>query len=133
MWEKAITESAVKKSSPVIGLSHLRITLSESFYVGPGRADLMELIAETGSISSAAKRMGMSYKRAWELVQALNEGFGAPLVETARGGREQGASLTEAGREVLERYRGMQDATRRAIARDVDALAALHSDISKRK
>ena len=116
-----------------VGLSHLRITLSETFYIGPGRADLMELIAETGSISDAAKRMGMSYKRAWGLVQVLNEGFGAPLVEASRGGNAQGASLTEAGREVLERYRGMQDATRRAIARDVEALAALHSDISNGK
>lgn len=115
------------------GLSHLRVTLSDTFYMGPGRADLMELIAGTGSISEAARRMGMSYKRAWGLVQALNEGFGAPLVETARGGKDQGASLTEVGREVLERYRGMQDATRRAIVRDVEALSALHSDMSKGK
>lgn len=115
------------------GLSHLRVTLSDTFYMGPGRADLMELIAATGSISEAARRMGMSYKRAWGLVQALNEGFGAPLVETARGGKEQGASLTEAGREVLERYRGMQEATSRTIARDVEALSALHSDMSKGK
>ncbi len=113
-----------------LGLSHLRITLSESFYIGPGRADLMELIAETGSISEAARRMGMSYKRAWSLVQALNDGFGAPLVAASRGGREQGASLTGTGREVLERYRGMQEATRRAIARDLDALAALQADMS---
>ncbi len=77
--------------------------------------------------------MGMSYKRAWGLVQALNEGFGAPLVETARGGREQGASLTAAGAEVLERYRAMQEATRRAIARDFEALGALHVDMSERK
>lgn len=115
------------------GLSHLRVTLSDTFYMGPGRADLMELIAGTGSISEAARRMGMSYKRAWGLVQALNEGFGAPLVDTARGGKDQGASLTEVGREVLERYRGMQDATRRAIVRDVEALSALHSDMSKGK
>jgi molybdate transport system regulatory protein len=116
-----------------VGLSHLRVTLSDTFYIGPGRADLMELIAETGSISEAAKRMAMSYKRAWSLVQALNEGFGAPLVETARGGKEQGASLTPAGREVLERYRGMEEATRRAIARDVEALKALRADMSVRK
>ncbi|KQU95742.1 ModE family transcriptional regulator [Devosia sp. Root413D1] len=116
-----------------IGLSHLRITLSDNFYIGPGRADLMELIAETGSISEAAKRMGMSYKRAWGLVQVLNEGFGAPLVEASRGGSMQGASLTAAGREVLERYRGMQEATRKAIARDVEALGALHGDMSERK
>ena len=123
-------ESALARQA-VTGLSHLRITLSETFYIGPGRADLLELIAETGSISAAAKRMGMSYKRAWGLVQALNEGFGAPLVEASRGGKEQGAGLTAAGREVLERYRGMQAATRAAIARDVEALARLHSDMAK--
>jgi molybdate transport system regulatory protein len=116
-----------------VGLSHLRVTFSDTFYMGPGRADLMELIEATGSISEAAKRMAMSYKRAWSLVQALNDGFGAPLVETARGGKEQGASLTPTGREVLERYRGMQEATRRAIARDVEALTALRADISGRK
>ncbi len=124
---------ARKSRSTVIGLSHLRITLSESFYIGPGRADLMELIAETGSISEAAKRMGMSYKRAWGLVQVLNEGFGAPLVEASRGGTAQGASLTAAGREVLERYRGMQEATRKAIGRDVEALVALHVDMSTKR
>ncbi|MDB5538349.1 MAG: ModE [Devosia sp.] len=123
----------MKKNSATIGLSHLRIALSDSFYIGPGRADLMQFIAETGSISEAAKRMDMSYKRAWGLVQALNEGFGAPLVEASRGGKEQGASLTAAGRELLERYRGMQEATRRAIARDVEALGALQAEIAKRK
>jgi len=115
------------------GLLHLRVGFSDTFYMGPGRADLIAFIAETGSISEAARRMGMSYKRAWGLVQALNEGFGAPLIETARGGKEQGASLTDAGREVLERYRGMQEATQKAIARDIEALTALHADISNKK
>lgn len=116
------------------GLSHLRVTLSPEFYVGPGRADLMELIEQTGSISEAARRMGMSYKRAWGLVQALNDGFGAPLVAASRGGSAQGgAGLTEAGREVLMRYRHMQQATRGAIADDVDAVVRLRSDIVERK
>jgi molybdate transport system regulatory protein len=113
-----------------IGLSHLRVTLSDTFYMGPGRADLLELIAETGSISAAGKRMGMSYKRAWSLVQTLNEGFGAALVETARGGAAQGAVLTEAGHKVLALYRRMQDKTRAAIADDVAMLA---SDMSGKK
>lgn len=117
----------------VTGLTHLRVTLSGDFYMGPGRADLMTLIAETGSISEAAKRMGMSYKRAWSLVQALNEGFGAPLISAARGGKTQGAGLTDAGREVLDRYRGMQAATRQAISRDLDALQALQADMSVKK
>ena len=104
------------------GLTHLRVTFSDDFYVGPGRADLMQGIAETGSIAAAGKRMGMSYKRAWMLVQALNDGFGQPLIEASRGGAGQGgASLTEDGQFVLERYRAMQDATRKAIAGDVAA------------
>jgi molybdate transport system regulatory protein len=116
------------------GLSHLRVTVAGDFYIGPGRADLMELIAETGSISAAGKRMGMSYKRAWGLVQALNEGFGALLVEASRGGAAQGgASLTPAGTEVLRRYRHMQQATREAIAADVAAIGAMLPDMSPKK
>jgi len=110
---------------PPDGLSHLRVTLSENAYIGPGRADLLEFIAETGSISAAGKRMGMSYKRAWDLVKALNEGFG-PLVETSRGGSDQGgARLTPAGQEVLRRYRAMQEKTRAAIGEDVAALRGM--------
>jgi molybdate transport system regulatory protein len=127
-----MSRSLERAKSP--GLSHLRITLTESFYLGPGRADLMELIAETGSIAAAGKRMGMSYKRAWSLVQALNEGFGKPLVETSRGGAAQGgAALTPVGSEVLRRYRQMQAATREAIAGDVAVLTALMADMSQKK
>lgn len=108
------------------GLSHLRVTVGGDAYIGPGRADLLEGIASTGSIAAAGKRMQMSYKRAWDLVQALNAGFGRPLVETSRGGSAQGgARLTAAGEEVLTRYRHMQAATRSAIADDVEALRQL--------
>src|SRR5690606_39419927 len=72
-------------------------------YLGPGRADLLEAIAARGSISAAGKSMGMSYKRAWDLVQALNTGFGAPLVETERGGAGQGGEIGRAAcRERVE-------------------------------
>lgn len=108
-----------KKATPP-GLSHLRVTFTDDFYLGPGRADLLEGIAETGSITAAGKRMAMSYKRAWSLVQALNDGWGSPLVEASRGGAAQGgATLTADGQFVLDRYRAMQEATRAAIAADV--------------
>jgi molybdate transport system regulatory protein len=124
---------AGKRQSPP-GLTHLRVTITDDFYLGPGRADLLELIAETGSISAAGKRMGMSYKRAWSLVQALNEGFGAPLVLANRGGAAQGgASLTAEGAAVLAHYRRMLVATRAAIADDVEALTRLITDMSQRK
>ena len=121
------------KRSGAPGLTHLRVTFSDDFYVGPGRADLLEGIAETGSIAAAGKRMGMSYKRAWSLVQAMNEGWRTPLVETSRGGAGQGgASLSADGQFVLERYRAMQDASRKAIAADVSAISK-RLDMSGRK
>ena len=118
---------------PESGLTHLRVTLTETAYLGPGRADLLEQIEATGSISAAGKDMGMSYKRAWGLVHALNDGFGLVLVEASRGGSGQGgALLTDAGRLVLAHYRAMQERTRSAIAEDVVALRQL-IDMSGKK
>lgn len=111
---------------PANGLSHLRVSLTPAAYMGPGRADLLELIGATGSIASAGKAMGMSYKRAWSLVQALNAGFGQPLVVANRGGSAQGgASLTPAGQEVLRAYRAMQILAGEAIAEEVAAMRAV--------
>jgi len=123
----------VARASAPPGLTHLRVTFTDSFYLGPGRADLLEGIAETGSIAAAGKRMGMSYKRAWSLVQALNDGWGSALVETSRGGAGQGgASLTADGDFVLQRYRSMEAATRDAIAADALAVAR-RRDMSSKK
>lgn len=117
----------------VPGLTHLRVTFSDDFYMGPGRADLLEGIAATGSISAAGKAMGMSYKRAWGLVQAMNEGWSGVLVETSRGGAGQGgATLTADGELVLARYRAMQRAAQGAIADDV-ATIARRLDMSRKK
>lgn len=122
----------MKKPVHPHGLGHLRIVLSETAYIGPGRADLLEGIARSGSIAAAGKAMGMSYKRAWGLVQALNEGFGAPLVVSSRGGAAQGgAQLTPLGQAVLERYRAMEGKVQGAIAADVTALRALLPDMSE--
>jgi molybdate transport system regulatory protein len=121
------------KAGGTPGLRHLRVAFGGEFYMGPGRADLLQGIAETGSISAAGKRMDMSYKRAWSLVQALNDGWGSPLVTTSRGGTAQGgASLTADGEFVLARYRAMQEATRTAIAKDFDAVSK-RLDISGKK
>lgn len=76
--------------------------------MGPGKADLLDAIHETGSISAAAKRMKMSYRRAWELVDVMNRSFDQPLVQTASGGTHGGgAQLTTLGGLVLERYRSL--------------------------
>nr|WP_210338888.1 LysR family transcriptional regulator [Devosia sp. WQ 349K1] len=101
----------------------MRIVLSETAYVGPGRADLLENIELTGSIAAAGKAMGMSYKRAWSLVQDLNDGFGQPLVMSMRGGSTQGgATLTLFGSEVLAAYRRMEVSAQCSIVHEVTAL-----------
>lgn len=84
----------------------IRILAESTVALGPGKADLLEVIAATGSISAAAREAGMSYRRAWILVDTMNACFAKPLVVTAKGGAEHGgASLTPAGRKVLARYR----------------------------
>lgn len=76
---------------------------------GPGKAELLAAIDSEGSISGAGRRMRMSYKRAWRLVDELNGLWAAPLVETERGGEAGGgARLTPLGREVIELYRGLE-------------------------
>ncbi|HEV8362088.1 MAG TPA: LysR family transcriptional regulator [Gemmatimonadaceae bacterium] len=81
--------------------------LSESVIaLGPGKADLLDAIADSGSISAAARKLRMSYRRAWILVDTMNACFVQPLVGTEKGGSEGGgASLTETGRRVLAQYR----------------------------
>jgi molybdate transport system regulatory protein len=76
--------------------------------IGPGKADLLDAIAQTGSISAAARQMRMSYRRAWILVDTMNTCFKQPLVDTSKGGAEGGgARLTPMGRKVLTRYRAL--------------------------
>lgn len=112
----------------------LRVILGDGAMLGPGKADLLELIAETGSISAAGRRMGMSYKRAWNLVETMNGDFRAPLVTRIRGGaRGGGARLTEEGTEVLARYRSLEERARTAGADDIAALQAMLPDISDGK
>lgn len=77
--------------------------------IGPGKADLLEAIAQTGSIRSAADEMGMSYMRAWSLIRTMNAEFLEPLVEKTRGGAlKGGAALTPNGERVLRIYRDME-------------------------
>jgi molybdate transport system regulatory protein len=88
---------------------------------GPGKADLLERIAVEGSISKAAKSMEMSYSRAWQLVDAMNQSFRKPLVESTAGGRKGGgATLTAMGKDVLALFRKME----KQLAVDADAYLA---------
>jgi molybdate transport system regulatory protein len=103
----------------------LRILTGEGPAMGPGRARLVSLIASTGSISAAARELGMSYRRAWQLVDALNASFKEPLVLTAVGGqRGGGAIVTEFGQRVVEDYHSMESKASAAIASDLKQYAA---------
>ena len=85
--------------------------------LGPGKADLLDAIARTGSIRAAAGELDMSYMRAWTLVKTMNAAFRSPLVEKERGGAEQGgAQLTASGKKVLQLYRQMEQNAARAAA-----------------
>ncbi len=92
--------------------------------MGPGKAELIECIARSGSISAAARTMGMSYRRAWQLVEALNAAYREPVVITAVGGqRGGGASVTRYGRRLAALFRAMEDKASAAIAPDLRRFA----------
>lgn len=83
----------------------IRISNGSAIAMGPGKAELLEAIDACGSISSAAKQMRMSYRRAWELVDVMNKSFNQPLVVSTPGGHHGGgAQLTEFGRFILKSY-----------------------------
>lgn len=108
----------------------IRITFGEAGMLGPGKAELLERIARCGSIAAAGREMGMSYKRAWMLVETLNAMFRAPLVESTRGGPGGGgAVVTETGRSVLALYRAFEAEAARAGRDHLDRLGALLRDI----
>ncbi len=108
----------------------LRIHFGEGEMIGPGKAELLERIARTGSIAAAGREMGMSYKRAWMLIETLNAMFAAPLVESNRGGPGGGgAALTETGAQVLALYRQFEARAAEAGAEPLAGLVALLRDI----
>ena len=103
-----------------------RLVIGPEVAVGPGKADLLAAIAETGSISAAGRSMGMSYKKAWYLLDTMNRCFRAPLVEASKGGRGHGgARLTPMGREVLSRYRAIEARASAAVEDELGAFADL--------
>jgi molybdate transport system regulatory protein len=101
----------------------LRLYLKPDCPLGPGKISILESIRDGGSISEAARGMKMSYRSAWLLVDSMNGLFRRPVVNTTLGGRGGGsATLTAFGAEVVGRYRAMERATHKAIARDLAGL-----------
>jgi len=103
----------------------LRILAGEFPAMGPGKARLIALIDSTGSISAAAREMGMSYRRAWQLVEAINASFNEPVVVTAVGGkRGGGAVVTDFGKRMVDSYTRMEAKASAAIAGDLGRYTA---------
>ena len=117
------------KASGLARLSpRLRIVFGNAARLGPGKIDLLEAIGRTGSISAAGRELGMSYRRAWVLVDAVNKMFTRPLVTATTGGVQGGgAQLTDFGRGVVAAYRRVEARTLDAIREE---LAPFGADIA---
>lgn len=103
----------------------IRIAHGEHIAMGQGKADLLEAIQHTGSISAAARDMGMSYRKAWLLVDEMNQCFSSPVVVSTKGGLQGGgAQVTALGEEALARFRKIQSKAAQAIATEVQAFRA---------
>lgn len=103
----------------------IRVFCGDEIALGPGKCDLLALVAETGSIREAAERMGMSYMRAWTMIRTMNNCFKEPLVSSARGGKTHGgATLTPTGLAALQLYQQME-------ARAVNAVDTEWAQLSK--
>lgn len=100
----------------------LRVEFQNGGRIGPGKIDLVEAVAETGSITAAGRRMGMSYRRAWLLLDALNSMFDEPVVTTSVGGANGGGALvTPFGRALVTAYRDLEVEAAEAAARRMEA------------
>ena len=107
----------------------LRLLFGPEIAIGPGKAALLQAIQETGSISAAARRMKMSYRRAWLLVDTMNRCFREPLVKASPGGKGGGGAIvTQCGGTVLAKYQMMEKTAIAAVNTHIDGFAALLAD-----
>ena len=104
----------------------LRFFKDGDIAVGPGKIDLLEAIARTGSLTAAARDLGMSYRRAWLLVDTMNRCFATPVTTSEAGGTRGGrTALTPLGDELVARYRRIEQRAVQATRDDLRAIRAL--------
>jgi len=107
----------------------LRFLKGGDIAVGPGKIELLEAIARTGSLTSAARALGMSYRRAWLLVDTMNRCFPGPVTASEAGGERGGRTqLTALGETLVERYRRIERRAEQAAASDLRAIRSLLVD-----
>lgn len=113
-------------ASPRDDKTRFRVQIKHAVAIGPGKADVLQSIAQTGSLAETGRQLAMSYQRVWTLVDALNADFVEPLVQKQRGGAAGGgAQLTPTGARVLAIYRAIERDAERAVARRLPQLVAL--------
>jgi molybdate transport system regulatory protein len=118
--------TARKAAEPAGVRFRLRITAGDDIAVGPGKIDLLEAIAAAGSITAAARALGMSYRRAWLLVDTMNRCFREPVVAAEAGGVQGGGTaLTPLGAAVIRHYRAAEARAEKAAEQELAALKAL--------
>jgi molybdate transport system regulatory protein len=94
-------------------------------FFGPGPVELLQLIEDTGSINQAARKMGMSYKKAWEIVSRLNEKMGSPMVITATGGEKGGGStISEEAKQMIAWYNSLRERFRKFMEMETNKLTS---------
>jgi molybdate transport system regulatory protein len=104
----------------------IRVDLASGERIGPGKIALLEAIAQTGSISGAARQLGMSYRRAWLLVEAINEALREPAVSAATGGQHGGgAMLTPTGERIVDLYRAIEGHAHTSASEEFRALSRI--------
>lgn len=107
----------------------LRIRHAGEIVIGPGKIDLLEAIGSAGSIAAAARALGMSYRRAWLLIDEMNRGLREPVIEARTGGAQGGgALLTATAHDIIGRYRAIEQLAQQAAADELAALARLLKD-----
>ena len=121
-----------ENTSPDTPRLRIRVMLGEMIAIGPGKADLLAAIAEAGSIAAAGRAMGMSYKRAWYLLDDMNRCFREPVVQASKGGKGRGgAVLTPTGRQVLDLFRALETRLDETAGKELAELSALLNAIPR--
>ncbi len=107
---------ATRKNSKLTCRPRIRVVAGDQIALGPGKVDLLEAINLWGSISKAARESGLSYRRAWTLVDTMNKSFKSALVEGSAGGKKGGGTrLTPLGKKMIKTYRTMESKAETAM------------------